>query len=294
VSTVLQGRGDPITINPADPARIIGERINPSGRKKLRQALLEAEWDHVIREAVKQVEAGADILDVNVGGKGIDEALVLPEAVKRIAEAVSVPLSIDTRIPAALEAALAVCPGRPLVNSIGGEDKILAENLPIIADHHVPVIVLCMGQEGIPAIADDRLRIAHKVLDAAVRAGVAENDVILDPLVMTVGADDQAARVTLETTRRLRMEFPNNNITGGASNVSFGMPARPIINAHFLSTAVTLGMNLPITDPTDPQLKYAVLCGNIFLGGDRRTRNYVRHYRMINPEQDSPAGTRNP
>ena len=289
MSTVFQGRGNPISISPAEPGRIIGERINPSGRKMLRQALLEGEWNYVIREAVKQVDAGADILDVNVGGKGIDETVVLPAAVKRIVEAVSVPLSIDTRVPAALEAALAVCPGRPLVNSIGGEDRILSENLPIIASHHVPVIVLCMGQEGIPASADDRLRIAHRVLDAAVRAGVAENDVILDPLVMTVGADDQAARITLETTRRLRLEFPNNNITGGASNVSFGMPARPIINAHFLSTAVTLGMNIPITDPTDAQLKYAVLCGNIFLGGDRKTRNFMRHYRMENPEQDPAA-----
>jgi 5-methyltetrahydrofolate--homocysteine methyltransferase len=294
VSTVLQGRGSPISISPGDPARIIGERINPSGRKNLRQALQDGNWEYVVREAVRQVEAGADILDVNVGGKGIDETVILPEAVKRIAEAVSVPLSIDTRVPAALEAALAVCPGRPLVNSIGGEEKILIENLPIIANAHVPVIVLCMGQEGIPANADDRLRIIHKVMDAAVRAGVAENDLILDPLVMTVGADDQAARVTLETIRRLRMEFPNNNITGGASNVSFGMPARPVINAHFLSAAVTLGMNLPITDPTDPQLKYAVLCGNIFLGGDRKTRNYMRHFRLITPEQAPAAPQRNP
>jgi len=294
MSTEIQGTGETISITPSDPARIIGERINPSGRKALRQALLDGEWDYVIREAIKQVEAGADILDVNVGGKGIDEAVVLPEVVKRIAAAVSVPLSIDTRVPAALEAALAVCPGRPLVNSIGGEDRILSENLPIIAKAHVPVIVLCMGQAGIPTNADDRLRIVQRVMDAAVRAGVAENDLLLDPLVMTVGADDQAARVALETTRGLRKEFPNNNITGGTSNVSFGMPARPIINAHFLSAAVTLGMNIPITDPTDPQLKYAVLCGNIFLGSDRKTRNYMRHYRMVAPEQNPPAEQRAP
>jgi 5-methyltetrahydrofolate--homocysteine methyltransferase len=180
------------------------------------------------------------------------------------------------------------------VNSIGGEEKILAENLPIIAAHHVPVIALCMGQEGIPSTADERLRIAHRVLDAAVRAGVTENDVILDPLVMTVGADDQAARVTFETTRLLRREFPNNNITGGASNVSFGMPARSIVNAHFLSTAVSLGMNIPITDPTDPQLKYAMLCGNIFLGRDRKTREYLRHYRAVTPEEITPTEKRNP
>ena len=294
MSTELKGTGEKISITPTDPARIIGERINPSGRKALRQSLLDGDWDYVIREAILQVQSGADILDVNVGGKGIDEGAVLPEAVKRIAEAVSVPLSIDTRVPAALEAALRVCPGRPLVNSIGGEDKILAENLPIIANAHVPVIVLCMGQAGIPTNPDDRLKIAHQVMDAAVRAGVAENDVILDPLVMTVGADDQAARITLETTRRLRLEFPNNNITGGTSNVSFGMPARPIINAHFLSTAVTLGMNIPITDPTNPQLKYAVLCGNIFLGRDHKTRNYMRHYRAVTPEENPQAEQRAP
>lgn len=279
MSTVFQGRGSPVAIGPGDPACIIGERINPSGRKTLRQALLDRAWDVVTREALMQVEAGADILDVNVGGKGIDEAIVLPEAVKQVAEAVDVPLSIDTRVPKALEGALKVCPGRPLVNSIGGEDKILAENLPIIAAFGVPVIVLCMGQEGIPKNAEERLKVAYKVLNASVSAGVAENDVILDPLVMTVGADDQAARVALETTRRLRKEFPNNNITGGASNVSFGMPARPILNAHFLSAAFTVGMNMPITDPTDPNLRFALLSGNILLGRDRKTRTFMGYYR---------------
>jgi 5-methyltetrahydrofolate--homocysteine methyltransferase len=280
----LQGTGAPLSINPTDPARIIGERLNPSGRKALRQALLDGDWAYVKREAILQVEAGADILDVNVGGKGIDEASLLPEAVQRVAEVVEVPLSIDTRVPAALERALKVCPGRPLVNSIGGEDKILAENLPVVAEFRVPVIVLCMGQEGISDNPDDRLRIAHRVLDAAVQAGIAEGDVVLDPLVMTVGADDQAARVALETVRRLRQEFPNNNITGGASNVSFGMPARPVINAHFLSVAFTLGMNLPITDSTNPQLRFALLSGNIFLGRDRRTRAFMRYYRKAKSE----------
>jgi 5-methyltetrahydrofolate--homocysteine methyltransferase len=284
MSMELQGTGAPFSIEPTDPARIIGERINPSGRMALRQALLEGDWDYVQREAILQVEAGADILDVNVGGKGIDEASLLPEAVKRVAEVVEVPLSIDTRVPAALEGALKVCPGRPLVNSIGGEDKVLAENLPVVAEFGVPVIGLCMGQEGIPDNPDDRLKIAHRVLDAAVQAGIAEADIVLDPLVMTVGVDDQAARVVLETIRRLRREFPNNNITGGASNVSFGMPLRPVINAHFLSAAFTLGMNLPITDPTNPQLRFALLSGNIFLGRDRKTRAFLRYYRKARSE----------
>ena len=279
MSMKLQGTGDPVSINPGDRARIIGERINPSGRKRLREAYIDSNWDYVIQEATLQEEAGADIIDVNVGGRGIDEVSVLPEAVKRISEVVAVPLSIDTRVPAALEAALKVCPGRPLVNSIGGEDKVLAENLPIIAEHKVPVIVLCMGQDGIPDNTSDRIKIAKQVLEAALKAGVAESDVIFDPLVMTVGADDQAARVVLETTLCLRKEFPNNNITGGTSNVSFGMPARSIINAHFLSTAFFLGMNMPITDPTDEHLRYALFSGNIFLGRDNKKRSFMRFYR---------------
>jgi 5-methyltetrahydrofolate--homocysteine methyltransferase len=279
MSLELQGTGTPISITPTDSPRIIGERINPSGRRILRQALLDKDWDYVTHQAVLQVEAGADILDVNVGGRGIDEVTILPEVIKRISETVDVPLSIDTRVPAALEEALKICPGRPLVNSIGGDDKVLTENLPIITEFGVPVIVLCMGQEGIPNNSDDRLLVAHKVLNTAVKAGVAEHDIILDPLVMTIGADDQAAYVALETTRRLREEFPYNNITGGASNVSFGMPERSIINAHFLSVAFKLGMNMPITDPTNPQLRLALLLGNIFLGRDTNTRTYMRYYR---------------
>ena len=279
MSVELKGTGKTISVDPSGPAYIIGERINPSGRKRLQEALLGGDWDLVIKEAVIQVKAGADILDVNVGGKGIDETAVLPEVVKRVSEAVDVPLSIDTRIPAALKVALAVCPGRPLVNSIAGEDKILSENLPIIVEHDVPVIVLCMGQAGISDNADDRLAVAHHVLNAAVKAGVAEKDIIFDPLVMTVGADDQAARVTLETIRRLREEFPENNITGGASNVSFGMPDRYFINAHFLSAAFTLGMNMPITDPTNRELRFALFSGMIFLGRDRKTRGFMRYYR---------------
>jgi len=280
MTTILQGTGRPIEIDTSGPARIIGERINPSGRIKLRQALLDHEWEYIAEEARRQVKAGADVIDVNVGAQGLAEAALLPQVVRVVADAVSVPLSIDTRLPAALKAALKLCPGRPMVNSIGGEAKILAENLPLVAEAGVPVIVLCMGQEGIPKDADERLRIACQVLEAAVRAGIKEEDVILDPLVMTVGADDQAARLALETTRRLRQEFPNNNITGGASNISFGMPQRPALNASFLTAAVLQGMNMPITDPTNPLLRSALLTADLFMGRDRRTRRYMQFLRQ--------------
>ena len=280
MTTILKGTGDSIEIDPGGPIRIVGERINPSGRSKLRQALMDGNWEYIAAEARSQVEAGADIIDINVGGKSIDEVVVLPQAVRVVSEAVDVPLAIDTRLPAALEAALAICPGRPLINSIGGERKILAENLPLVAEHKLPVIVLCMGQEGIPKDAEGRLVVARQVLEEALRAGIREEDVIFDPLVLTVGADDQAARVALETVRRLREEFPHNNITGGTSNVSFGMPDRPIINASFLSAATILGMNLPITDPTNGQLRAGLLIADIFLGRDRRTRRFMQYVRQ--------------
>lgn len=283
MTTLLQGTGSPIEIAPTAPARIIGERINPSGRAALRRALADRNWAYVAEEAKRQVEAGADVIDVNVGAKGLDEASLLPEVVRAVAGAVAVPLCIDTRIPAALQAALAVCPGRPLVNSVGGEDKVLAENLSIVADHGLPVIGLCMGQAGIPPTAAERLKIAHLILEAAVRRGMKEEDVIFDPLVMTVGADDQAARVALETIRRLRAEFPNDSITGGASNVSFGMPDRLGLNAQFLTAASILGMNIPITDPTQAELRSALLAADVFLGRDRRTRRYMQFWRQAQP-----------
>ncbi len=283
MSTILQGAGQHIQVNPSDAVRIIGERINPSGKAKCRQALLERDWEYIANEARLQVQAGAQVIDVNVGGKGIDEAVLLPEAVRIVSEAVDVPISIDTRIPAALEAALQICPGRPLVNSIGGEQKVLAQNLPIIAAYKVPVIVLCMGQEGIPDNAEARINIAHYVLNTAVKAGMQEEDIVFDPLVMTVGADDRAAQIAFDTIRLLRQEFPQNNITGGASNISFGMPDRDTINASFLTMSVVMGMNIPITDPTNKSLLAATLLADVFRGCDRKKRRYMAFIRQNQP-----------
>lgn len=279
MTTRLQGTGSAIEIDPTGSARLIGERINPSGKKRLHQALMERDWDYVARQAVLQVEAGADLIDVNVGGRDFDEAALLPLAIKAVSSAVDVPICIDTRLPSALESALQVCPGRPLVNSIGGEEKVLAECLPLIANHRAAVIVLCMGQEGIPSSAEERLKIADYVCSKAGKSGIGEEDIFFDPLVMTVGADDQAARVALDTTRMLRQAFPRSNITGGASNVSFGMPGRKAINAHFLSAAVIMGMNIPIADPSDATTISALKMADLFLGRDEKVKSYMQHYR---------------
>ena len=276
---LLKGRGEPLSLDPSGQIRTIGERINPSGRKKLQQALASRDWAYVAAEAQRQVEAGADIIDVNAGGVGIDEVAILPEVVRAVAEAVAAPLCIDTRVPAALEAALAVSTGRPLVNSISGEKAVLENLLPIVAERGLPVIALCMGASGIPGSAEERVKVAHQIIEAAVRAGVRSEDVVFDPIVMSVGADDQAARVTLETIERLRRELPQHSITGGASNISFGMPARTMLNASFIAVATVLGMNVPITDVTYPELRFALLAADIFLGRDKRTRRFVRHLR---------------
>jgi len=279
MTVLLKGRGEPLSLDPYGQVRTIGERINPSGRKKLQQALANRDWAYVASEAQRQVEAGADIIDVNAGGPGIDEVVVLPEVVRAVSEAIAAPLCIDTRVPAALEAALAVSTGRPLVNSISGEKAVLENLLPIVAERGLPVIALCMGASGIPGSAEERVKVAHQIIEAAVRAGVRSEDVVFDPIVMSVGADDQAARVTLETIERLRRELPEHSITGGASNISFGMPARAMLNASFIAVATVLGMNVPITDVTRPELRFALLAADIFLGQDKRTRRFVRHLR---------------
>jgi len=279
MTVLLKGKGDPLSLDPFGQIRVIGERINPSGRKRLQQALASRDWAYVAAEAQRQVEAGADIIDVNAGGIGIDEVAILPEVVRAVTEAVSVPLCIDTRVPAALEAALAVSSGRPLVNSISGERAALENILPIVAGRGLPVIALCIGPGGIPGSAEERVKVAHQILEAALRAGVKSEDVLFDPIVMSVGADDQAARVTLETIQRLRQEFPEHSITGGSSNVSFGMPARAMLNTSFIAVAAVLGMNVPITDVTYPELRFALLAADIFLGRDKRTRRFVRHLR---------------
>jgi len=279
MTILLKGKGEPLSLEPAGQIRVIGERINPSGRKRLQQALASRDWAYVAAEAQRQVEAGADIVDVNAGGIGIDEVAILPEVVRAVTEAVAAPLCIDTRVPAALEAALAVSSGRPLVNSISGERATLENLLPIVAERALPVIALCIGSGGIPGSAGERVKVAHQIFEAAMRAGVRGEDVLFDPIVMSVGADDQAARVTLETIQRLRQEFPEHSITGGASNVSFGMPARAMLNASFIAVAAVLGMNVPITDVTYPELRFALLAADIFLGWDKRTRRFVRHLR---------------
>ncbi len=276
MKTILKGTAQTVTIERGRPTVIIGERINPTGRKRLAEALLNEDMEFVCREAVKQVEDGASIIDVNVGASGVDEEKLLPMAVQAVAEAVDVPISIDSTHPRALPAALKVCPGRPLVNSVNGEEASLERVLPLVREHGVAVIGLTMDDEGIPDNADARLAIAHKIVNRAAQLGIPTEDVIIDCLALTVGADHRAAIVTLETIQKVVKEM-GVNVALGASNVSFGLPDREIINDIFIAMAILAGVSCPIVHPA--KARRAILIADLLLGRDEFAMNYLTYYR---------------
>jgi 5-methyltetrahydrofolate--homocysteine methyltransferase len=278
MKTVLRGTKKEVVIQPDALTVIIGERINPTGRKKLAAALVAGDLEYVRREAIAQVREGAHVIDVNVGAAGVDEVDLLPKAVLAVAEVVDVPICIDSSSVEAIEAALAVCPGRPLVNSVNGEEEKLARILPLVKKYNAAVIGLSVDDKGIPNDPHARLAIAKKIVDRAEAIGIAREDVIIDCLALTMGADSKAGLVTLKTIELVRKEL-GNNITLGASNASFGLPEREVINAGFLAMAVYAGMNCPIVNPRKSRLALAV--ADLVLGRDDYAMNYLRAYREL-------------
>jgi len=276
MQTILKGKGAEVRIDPAGPIVMIGEKINPTGNKKLAAALGAANFDYVRQLAMRQVEAGAQVLDVNAGVTGLDEAALLPEVVKAVISQVDVPLCLDSGNPKALAEALAVTPGKPLVNSVNGEESRLRAVLPIVKDRGAAVIGLTMDDRGIPTDPETRLSIAGRILERAAKMGIAPEDVVIDPLVLSVGADQNAAAVTLKTIELVRREF-GVNINLGASNVSFGLPDRHTINQAFLALAFGAGANCVITDPT--KLAGTVLACDLLFGRDRYGKRYIAHTR---------------
>ncbi len=226
--------------------------------------------------AEKQINAGADILDVNVGVPGLDEEKVLPKVAKLVSDSFDIPLCLDSANRDALAAALAVLPGKPLVNSVNGEEESLAKVLPVVKEFGASVIGLTMDDDGIPNDAETRIRIAGKIIEQAAKLGIAENDIVIDPLVLTVGADSMAASVTLETIRLLRKEF-GVNINLGASNVSFGLPDRHTINQAFLALAIGEGATCAITDPI--KLTPIIRAADLLIGRDENAMRYIKNFR---------------
>jgi len=256
---------------------LIGERINPTGKRKLAAALMEGDMDLVRASAIAQVEAGADILDVNIGLAGLDQTKVLPIALKTVMDAVDVPISIDSNNPEALTAALNVYKGKPIINSITGEEKAMAALLPLVKEYRTAFIGLCMDDEGIPTSVDKRVAIAHKIVDRAVSMGIPQEDVIIDCLVMTVATDHTAAAQTLEAVRRVRTEI-GQNVTAGVSNVSFGLPDRDLINSTFLALLIGAGVNCPIIDVA--KARPLVLAADMLLGRDEYSARYIKAFRQ--------------
>ncbi|MFC2021287.1 dihydropteroate synthase [Chloroflexota bacterium] len=258
------------------PTMLIGERINPSGRKKLTQALLAGDLELVRQEALAQVRDGADIIDVNVGTPGIDEVALLPRAVQVVMEAVEVPLCLDSENPKALEAALKVYKGKPIVNSVKGEKRSLETLLPLIKEYGATVIGLTIDDDGIPKDADKRVAIAGKIIEAAEAMGIPRQDVIIDTLAMTIAADSKAGVPVMEAIRRISAEFGVNQ-TLGASNISFNLPDRQILNTAFLVTVIAAGVTCPIVDAV--KARPAALSADLLLGRDNFARRYIKAYR---------------
>lgn len=262
------------------PTVLIGERINPTGKKALADALRAGDLDAVREEARKQVAAGADILDVNVGATGVDETVMLPLAVQAVAEVVDVPLCLDSRNAAALAAALEVCPGRPIINSVTGEASSLNEILPLAKRFGAPVIGLTLDDTGIPQDPVRRVEIARMIVERAAALGIPPEDVIIDCLTLTLGANTRAGLGTLEAVRRVKRELGVNQ-TQGASNISHGLPNRPYLTGAYLAIAIEAGLTCPTVDVA--QVRFAVVSTDLILGRDDYALRYISAFREISP-----------
>jgi len=278
METILKSKTGQVIIGPKQPLVIIGERINPTGRKKLASALEQGNLDFVREEAVKQVKEGAQVLDINVGVSGIDEATMLREAILAVMEVVDVPLCIDSALPTALAAGLSAYQGKALVNSVNGEEHKLKEVLPLVKQYGAAVVGLTMDDQGIPRNALRRLEIARKIVEAAQKEGIPAEDVIIDPLAMALGSDHLAAIETLQAIKLIREELGVNQ-TLGASNISFGLPERHAINGIFTALAIFNGVTCPIIDPTIWEVRRALLLTELVLGKDEYCMNFISAYR---------------
>jgi 5-methyltetrahydrofolate--homocysteine methyltransferase len=278
METILTSKKERVTIGSNRPLVIVGERINPTGRKTLAKALEDGNLRLVQEEATKQVHEGAHVLDVNIGVSGIDEPALLKEAIIAVREVTEVPLCIDSALPSALEAGLQVYEGKALVNSVNGEERKLKEVLPLVKHYGAAVIGLTMDDDGIPKDAQKRLQIARKIVEQAEKTGIPPEDVIIDPLAMTISTDQGAAIETLKTMRLIRDEIGVNQ-TLGISNISFGLPERHAINGIFLALAAMNGLTCPIVDPTLWEMRRAILIADLLLARDEYCMKFISAYR---------------
>jgi 5-methyltetrahydrofolate--homocysteine methyltransferase len=268
-----------VLIGPGHPFVVIGERINPTGRKLLAAEMASGNFDRVQADAVAQVAAGAHMLDVNAGIPLEDEPAILAEAIQAVQSVTDVPLCIDSSVVAALESGLAVYQGKPLVNSVTGEEERLETVLPLVARYRAAVVGVANDDTGISNDVGVRFAVAKKIVERAERFGIPRNDVIIDPLAMPVGAVPDACVTLFALVRRLREELGVNAICG-ASNVSFGLGDRPILNGVFLAMAIGAGMTCAITNPLEEKVRESILAANLMMNHDRNCQVWLANHRL--------------
>ena len=276
--TTLSSATKEVKIGFAQPFVMIGERINPTGRKILAEEMKVADYSRVEADAIAQVAAGAQMLDVNAGIPLADEPAILAESIRRIQAVVDVPLSIDSSIIEALEAGLNAYQGRPLVNSTTGETEVLERVLPLVKKYDAAVVAISNDETGISEDPNERFKIAKKIVDHAADYGIKPQDVVVDPLVMPIGAISQAGNQVFDLVRRLRAELKVNT-TCGASNVSFGLPQRSGINNAFLPMLIAAGMTSAIVNPLHPELVQAIRAADVLTGVDVGCTSWIAAYK---------------
>ncbi|OLB80573.1 MAG: methyltetrahydrofolate cobalamin methyltransferase [Chloroflexi bacterium] len=278
METRLTSRGREVVISGDRPFVIIGERINPTGRKVLAAEMKDGVMDRVRSDAQAQTAAGAHMLDVNAGIPAIDEPALLVAAIKAVMEVTDIPICIDSSIIEALEAGLSAYEGKALVNSVTAEEDRMERILPLVKKHGAAVIGMANDETGITMVPEERLALARRIVERAADHGIPQEDVIIDPIAMTVAADPTCGLITLETMRLIRDKL-GNNMTCGASNVSFGLPDRPAVNAAFLPLAMHAGLTCAITNPLEAQVRRAILAGDLLLGHDEYAMRWISNFR---------------
>ena len=272
------------TVTITEP-RIIGERINPTGKKRFKQALMEHDIDYILNQAIQQIDAGADILDVNVGLPEIDETEMMVSAVKAIQGITDTPLQLDTTDPAALEAGLRIYNGKPIVNSVNGEEESLQTVLPLVKKYGACVVGLTLDKGGIPKTAEGRFRIAKRILDRALSLGIRREDVFIDCLTLTASAEQEGVMETLHAVERVKKELGLRTVLG-VSNISFGLPSRELVTRNFLTMALYAGLDLPIINPNVESMTAAVRTYKLLANFDHNAVDFIAHY---GGEQAAPA-----
>lgn len=282
METVISSKTKTVIIGPDQSFTIIGERINPTGRKLLAAEMADGNYDRVVKDALAQVEAGAHMLDVNAGIPLADEPAILAEAIRIVQSVTDVPLSIDSSIVAALESGLEAYEGKPLLNSVTGEEERLESVLPLVKKYGCAVIGISNDETGISEDPNVRFEVAKKIVERAMDHGIPKEDVLIDPLVMPIGAMRTAGRQVFAILRQIREELGVNTCCG-ASNVSFGLPNRGPLNGTFLAMTIANGLTSAITNPIEPEIKHAIMAADVMTGNDENCAAWIQANRQETP-----------